>query len=382
MDKPVRVFWYCEKWQPGGIQAVQANLLAHMDTQRIRFDIVTSESETEIFDEKIEKAGARRLVSLDRKYSGPGRRTLANFFALRRLIRDGHYDAVHFNACHGVEMMYLLWAWLYRVPLRIVHCRNNDIGAGGRSRALKLACHAVCKRMFGACANVRLANSDLAAKWLFTARDLRLGRVEILKNGIDAGRYRFDADARARVRGELGVGDRFVLGHVGHFSYQKNHEFLLRVFAALAARMPQAVLLLVGAGEGEAQVRAQVRDMGLEDRVIFYGVTNDVPAMMWAMDAFVLPSRFEGFGNVLIEAQAAGLRCFASRDVIPRKVGVTQRLEWISLEEPPQVWAERIAAAAAPYARADGTQEIIRAGHDISSMAKRLEALYLGTAAE
>ena len=149
MEKPIRVFWYCEKWQPGGIQAVQVNLLEHMDTRRIQFDVVTSESDTDIFDHRLEAVGVRRMVSLNGTHSGPGRRTLANIFALRRLIREGQYDAVHFNACHGVEMIYLFWAWLYRVPLRIAHSRNNDIGAGGKMRPVKLMCHELCKRVFG-----------------------------------------------------------------------------------------------------------------------------------------------------------------------------------------------------------------------------------------
>lgn len=377
MEKPVRVFWYCEKWQPGGIQAVQANLLAHMDTARIHFDIVTSEAETEIFDEKISAADARRMVSLERHIDGAGRRTLLNIFALRRLIWDGGYDAVHFNACHGVELVYLFWAWLYRVPLRIVHCRNNDIGAGGRLRPVKILCHRLCKHIFAGCANVHLANSDLAAQWLYPKRLLQRGQVHIMKNGIDAGRYAFDAGSRKRMRDALGVTDAFVMGHVGHFSYQKNHEFLLEVFARVAKQVPQTVLLLVGAGEGEADVRAQADALGVADRVVFYGVTDDVPAVMGAMDAFVLPSRFEGFGNVLIEAQANGLKCFASDGVIPQAAKVCENLTWLALEDGPDAWAEIIAQAAQPYARQSRLEDVTRAGYTIEAMAARLQGLYL-----
>lgn len=376
MRKPIRVFWYCEKWQPGGIQAVQVNLLEHMDTDSIRFDIVTSESQTDLFDQRLAAVGARRIVSLGRHYAGPGMRTLANIFALRRLIRDGQYDAVHFNACQGVEMIYLFWAWLYRVPLRIAHCRNNGIGAGGRLRPVKVLCHEIGKRVFGGCANVRLANSDLAAKWLYTPRRIARGEVAILRNGIDAMRCRFNPDRRAAIRRELSLEDRFVLGHVGHFNYQKNHLFLIRVFSELVRMVPNAVLLLIGAGEGEQAVREEVRRLHLESRVLFYGVTDDVPAMMWAMDAFALPSRFEGFGNVLIEAQAAGLPCFASEGVIPQAVRVCDTLRFIPLSSGPAAWAQQIAAAAKPYEREDGTQAVISAGYDISCMARTLEALY------
>jgi len=376
MDKPIRVFWYCEKWQPGGIQAIQVNLLEHMNTEGICFEIVTSESETSIFDARLEAAGVRRFVSLPKRYGGPGVRTFSNIFALRSLMRDGAYDVVHFNACHGVEMIYLFWAWLYRVPLRIVHCRNNGIGSGGRLRPVKVLCHEIGKRVFGGCANVRLANSDLAARWLYTPRRIERGQVRIVRNGIDAQRYRFDPDRRAAIRKELGLEGKVVLGHVGHFSYQKNHLFLIQVFSEITRLMPDAHLLLIGTGAGEARVREEVGRLKLEDRVCFYGVTNDVPGMMCAMDGFVLPSRFEGFGNVLIEAQASGLPCFASEGVIPEAVKVCDALRFISLESGPKAWAQQIANTAWSCERKDRTQAVIDAGYDIASMARELEILY------
>jgi len=378
----VHVFWYCEKWQPGGIQWIQVNLLRHMDTEHIHFDIVCSEDDTDRFDEAIHKANARKIISLDQKYNTPGYRTLVNIFAVRKLIRNGKYDVVHFNVCHGVELIYMFWAWLYRVPVRIAHCRNNGIGAGGKSRMMKRAAHEVCRRVFGFCANVRLANSDLAARWLYGKHAVRSGKVEIIRNGIDAKRYAFNAKRREELRKELGCNEKFVLGHVGHFNHQKNHDFLLRVFAALKKRIPQAVLLLVGEGEKEKEIRNAAEHAGILDSIIFYGVTDDVPGTMWAMDAFALPSHFEGFGNVLIEAQAAGLKCFASKNVIPANVRVCDLLEWISLENAPDEWADRIAEAYQPYVREDHSGDVVRAGYTIDGMARRLENLYLGCIAE
>ena len=377
MNKPAKVFWYCEKWQPGGIQAVQVNLLRHMPAGEIHFDIAVSEDDTDLFDEQLKKYGARKVVTLSRRYASPGKRTLANFFAVARLLRKGGYDAVHFNACHGVELIYVFWAWLFGIPLRIVHCRNNDIGAGGRSRPIKIACHEICKRLFGGCANVKLANSNLAARWLFTKKALASGSVQVLNNGIDASRYAFDASVRERVRAELQAEDAFLMGHIGHFSYQKNHEYLLEIFARLREIIPQARLLLIGSGEGEQDVRRQAEALGVADKVIFYGITNEVPSLLWAMDAFVLPSRFEGFGNVLIEAQAAGLKCFASGGVIPEAAKITENLSWLSLDESPAVWADAIAACANGYPREDRTADVAEKGYDISGMARRLAALYL-----
>lgn len=378
MNKPIQVFWYCEKWQAGGIQTIQVRLLDHMPLDQIHFDIAVSENDTDIFDDLLQREGVKKMVTLKRQYHGPGRRTLANFFSMQRYIRSGRYDVVHFNVCHGVELIYLFWAWLYRVPVRIVHCRNNDIGSGGRSRKLKIICHEICKRVFGGCANVRLANSELAKEWLFGGTHVSQGDVRILKNGIDAESYRFDEHARNQLRKELGIENAFVIGHIGHFSYQKNHEFLIEVFAKLMTYRPEAKLMLIGEGEEDA-VRRQVELLGLNDHVLFLGAKKDIPPYMWAMDAFVLPSRFEGFGNVLIEAQAAGLCCFASRDVIPDMVRITENLTWIALDEGPECWAKKIAEVAIDYTHEDHTGDVIRNGYDISCMAGELIKIYKGS---
>lgn len=376
VEKKMRICWYCEKWQPGGIQAVQVNLLEHMDLRGAQLDVVVSQDETDLFDERLKALGVRKIVTLRRSYPGPGRRVFANIFAFGQLIRKNRYDVVHLNVCHGVELIYGFWAWLYGVPVRIVHCRNNDIGAGGRSRRVKILCHEICKRVFGGCANVRLANSDLAAQWLYTDTDRLKGRVTILPNGIDARRYAFDQETCTKMRRELHLENRFVVGHVGHFNYQKNHEFLLKIFYELWKKKPDSQLLLVGTGENQPHIREKARELGIEERVCFYGVTQDVPAVMMAMDVFLFPSRFEGFGNVLLEAQASGLMCFASRDVIPQSVRISDGLVWIGLEQAAEDWARQILDRGTNYHRHSRVDQVIDAGHDISNMARAMEKLY------
>ena len=358
---------------------MQVNLLPYFDTAEIQFDLACSEDDTPLFDGKITEAGARKLVTLNRRYHSPGRRTLANFFVLRRLLRDGRYGAVHFNACHGVELMYLFWAWLYKVPVRVVHARNNGIGAGGKSRAAKVLAHRVCKGLFGRFATMRLANSALSAQWLFSASDIRKGRVRMLKNGIDAEGFAFNQDERIRARKTVGVPDDTPLfGHVGHFSYQKNHAFLLKVFAEIARRAPKARLLLVGEGQGEVAVREQARALGVSDNVIFYGAAENVAPLMCAMDAFLFPSRFEGCGNALLEAQAAGLPCFASRGVIPEETAVTPLVHWIFLSESPAAWAEQALSQMKGGPRQARDKEITAAGYSLAAMAEALREIYLG----
>ena len=108
----------------------------------------------------------------------------------------------------------------------------------------------------------------------------------------------------------------YVIGHVGRFQYQKNHEFLIDIFNAYLKLDDQAILMLIGQGEGEENIKKKVSDLGIEENVRFMGVRSDVNQLFQAIDTFVLPSRFEGLPLVLIEAQTAGLKCYASKDVI------------------------------------------------------------------
>lgn len=355
---------------------MQVNLLHHMDLNRIHMDVVVSEDDTSLFDDKLHALGVNKIVTLDNKYSSPARRVLENIFAFGKIIKQNKYDVVHLNVCHGVDLIYSFWAWLYRVPVRIVHCRNNDIGAGGRSRKFKIFCHNVCKRLFKNCTTVKLANSDLAAAWLYTRSDIEKQHVQIIRNGIDSCRYSYNPEIREQLRQDLHIDNKFVVGHIGHFSYQKNHEFLLSIFREILRINPEATLLLVGEGDNKKHIEILAQEYGIADHIIFYGVTNDIPAVMMAMDVFVFPSRFEGFGNVLIEAQACGLKCFASNSVIPKAVQITENVTWIDLDEPSKVWAEKILSIGSDYERESHVNAVIASGHDISNMAEVLEKMY------
>lgn len=154
-------------------------------------------------------------------------------------------------------------------------------------------------------------------------------------------RFRFNAEARAHARADLGlVGNQFAIGHVGRFTAQKNHAFLIDVFTEVAKRRDDAVLLLVGTGEAETSVKALVDERGLTDRIKFLGQRSDVNRLYQAFDAFVLPSLYEGLCLVGVEAQVSGLPCLLS-DAITREVDVTGECKFLPIDSP-AVWADEI----------------------------------------
>ena len=150
--------------------------------------------------------------------------------------------------------------------------------------------------------------------WLFGSENR--DRFVQMNNAIDAERFRYSPKIEKELRIELGIEKKFVIGHVGRFYSQKNHKFLLEIFQAILKRRPESILILIGDGELKEEVEKEAVRKGIRNHIKFLGVRSDIDRIMQCLDAFVFPSLFEGLGIVLIEAQAAGVRCYTSKDVV------------------------------------------------------------------
>ena len=166
--------------------------------------------------------------------------------------------------------------------------------------------------------------------------------VYTVNNGIRMERFVPELYNRNEIRGALGIGPQdYLVGNVGSFSEQKNHDMILDVFCEVIKRRPDSRLLLVGRGGERPKVEARINELNIEDKVIILENRDDIPALMTAMDVFLFPSKWEGFGNVLIEAQCMRLRCIIS-DRVPEAVRLTNLVVVRSLEDNPSEWAETL----------------------------------------
>ena len=211
---------------------------------------------------------------------------------------------------------------------------------------------------------------------MFPSGLLRRTGYQFIPNGIDTERFRFRAEIRERVRRELGLDGKFVVGHVGRLCYQKNQSFLLDVFAKLIEQRSESVLLLVGEGEDRAMLEDRVRQFDLTERVIFYGASRHVEQLMWAMDVFAFPSRFEGLPLVGVEVQAAGLPVVCTDSNIPPEAGVTPSLIRIPLESGAAAWAAALLNAKT-VSREEAARLVREAGFDVADVARQVERAYL-----
>ena len=292
-----------------------------------------------------------------------------------RLLQSGGYDCVHI---HG-DVAYLLLIFAKaarRAGVKRIILHSHAAGIDGGSRRLKAALHGLCRGALQRCATDFAACSDRAAEWMYPG--MPIDRVKLVKNGVELERFAYDPAARARIRRELRLKDAFVVGHVGRFAYQKNHEYLLEAFAAMRRRVGNAKLLLVGEGVLFDEMRAKARALGLADDVIFYGASYDVGGLMQAMDLFALPSRFEGLPVVGVEAQAAGLPVLFS-DRGTRQAGLTERVRFLPIDGASvEKWgqAAQTVAEGPGWDRNRGWKQVRQAGFDIQDTVQAFLALY------
>jgi glycosyltransferase involved in cell wall biosynthesis len=328
MAEPIRVCEFVGNMNGGGVEAVVMNYYRHVDRTRVQFDFVVTESSTIVPREEMEALGAR-------VFTVPAYTNLPAFLKASYELFKSHpeWKVVHAHM-NALNVFPLKEAAKAGIPVRISHSHST----AGKGEALKNAAKTVFRLFSNAYPTNRFACTEYAGRWLFGSEK----PFEIMYDAIDLERFFFNAETRARTRFALGLDDsQFVIGHVGRFMPQKNQRFLVEVFEEVAKSRKEAVLVLVGSGRDEAEVKELVESKGLSEKVVFLGQRDDVAALYQAFDAFALPSLYEGLGMVAIEAQVAGLPCVLS-DQVPPEADVTDACIRLSLERKVE-WTKTLA---------------------------------------
>jgi glycosyltransferase involved in cell wall biosynthesis len=296
------------------------------------------------------------------------------FFRLINLVKKEKYSCVHIHADVANKLFVsALASKIAGVKKIILH--SHAAGVDGRKRFFKRIYHKSCRYFLKFLADEYLACSDLAAKWMFP--NVRKSKIRMINNGIDLDRFRFNHQIRDDIRKKLGLENAVVVGHVGRFAYQKNHDYLIDVFSQLKKSMPQARLLLVGEGELKESVEKKAFQKGVADSVILYGVSNDIPSLMMAMDVFALPSHFEGLPIVGVEAQATGLPVIFS-DCITKSAKLSSNVSYLPINKDSiQDWVDMITKSIKTDRNAV-YEELYNKGFDIRHTTQSLVKIYEG----
>lgn len=248
---------------------------------------------------------------------------------LKKLIRAGKYDCVHIHADVANKLLVSGLA-AKRAGAKKILLHSHAAGVDGKFRKLKYLFHLMCRYWLKYIGTDYVACSRVAARWMFP--NISADKIVLINNGVDLTKFRFDNKLRIKIRKELQIKNEILLGHVGRFCYQKNHDYFIGILKELKKRNISAKLLLVGEGPGEQCFKEKIEKEHLDDMTIFYGTTNKVYELFMAMDVFLLPSHFEGLPIVGVEAQATGLPVVLS-DKITRETKLLNDIVFVGIQE-------------------------------------------------
>lgn len=367
MSEPIRVLHVIGSMNRGGAETMIMNLYRHTDHSQVQFDFVENSSDPAAFDEEIIKLGGR--IYRCPHYNGKNHRVYVKWWNDFFIAHPNQYQIIH-GHLGSTAAIYLAIAKKFGI-YTIAHSHNS-----GTDRGVKTLLYKVMSYNTRNVADYFFACSTPAGIDRFGNKIVRGGHYSLLNNAIETDTFVYGDSVRKGVRRQLGLADELVIGHVGRFNPQKNHPFLLDIFAALLKKESNAVLLLVGGGEGMSQIREKAQKLGIAEHVHFLGVRSDVADLMQAMDVFVLPSLYEGLPVTMVEAQAAGLPCIISDKVPPECILTEGLVDIMTLSASPEAWAEKILAKRA-IPRTDRRAEVAAHGFDITTEAVKLQEFYL-----
>ena len=352
----------------GGAESRIMELYRCIDRSKVQFDFLVHTREEGHYSKEIRELGGH-IYSLPRF-------KVVNLAEYKKAIRSFFREHHEFVAVQGhmtsTASIYLPIAKKENPSIvTIAHARSAGVDKGAKGYVTKILRHSLKKK-----ADYCFTCSKEAGIAVFGKKWVEQGNVWTIPNAIDAKRFQYNEAVRKEVREQLGIQDKFVIGHVGRFGFMKNHTYLVDIFAELCKQREDMVLVLIGKGEEEANIHEKLARLGIEDKVIFLGNRFDVERYYQAFDYFVFPSTFEGLPGSVAEAQAAGLHCLIS-DRITREVALTDLVSYRSIEEEPGLWAEEILQNAdKALIRKDMREEIAKKGFDVNTQAALMEEFY------
>lgn len=346
----------------GGIESYMMNYYRHFDRSKIQIDFIVHDAGGYgYYDEEIKKMGGRIFV-LPKKSTHP----FTYIHQLKKILNNGEYKIIHTH-------MDAMGAWVLKiaeecgVPVRIAHSHNTQHLS---TNPLKLFFLEKARKNINKYATHRMACSDVAGRWLFGDKPFT-----VVHNAIEVERFAFDEEERKRIRELYGVrDDEFLIGHVGRFDTQKNHSFLIDVFADVVREKPNCKLMLVGEGHLMQSIKEKVSRLKLDKNVVFTGVRDDAYKYYNAFDLFVLPSLFEGLGIVAIEAEVNGCPSLLSSQV-PQAAKIAENVSFVDLKK--EAWVDSILSVTQDKKDRNGALfNIYESDYNINIESKKLQSLY------
>lgn len=352
----------------GGMEAMAMNYLRNIDHQHFQIDFLEQGSGFGVFDDEIKKMGGDIFYI---------RKSKVHYFyyrkEIRNILKNGKYDIVHAHMEASSFFILNICKKICPNTVRIAHAHST--GFYEASTWWKRIVYRLCKKRLPRVATCLCACSLQAGEWLYGPKAIKKKGLTIVNNAINLKEFAFDNTKRMFVRNQYHIpADAFVIGNVARFMIsEKNQLFLLECFSTFLKKRPNSFLFLIGGGKDKPQIEKKIFELSLNNVFVIDSISN--PSDFYSVfDCFALPSRFEGFGMVLVEATANGLPCVASTGV-PTSVNIAGNTSFLPIdEESVKCWSETWEAT--PTKRANYRSQLQSAGFDIMIEAKKLALFY------
>ena len=363
--EPIRIAQIMGKWLGGGVESVVMNYYRHIDRTKIQFDFICDSDSTDISYEEIEKLGGRVILI------PPYQHIFKYNKELLKVFKENNYKIVHSNI-NTLSVFPLRIAKKANIPVRIAHSHST----ANKKELIINIMKQILRPLSKIYSNEYFACTEHAGRWLFGNKAFDQGKVTVINNGIEDEKFVNKEKFRDKIKKELKYKNSdIVIGHVGRFMKQKNHDFIIDVFNELHQKDKNYKLMLVGQGPLMDKIKEKVNNLVLNEYVSFLGQRSDINELYQAMDLFLFPSLYEGLGMVMIEAQCSGLPCIASTEV-PEIAKVSDYVFFLKLSRPIKEWVDFVNKSI-KYKRETDISDFKKCGYDIKEEAKKLEKYYL-----
>lgn len=287
VDEKIIIAHIMGKWNGGGVESVVMNYYRNIDRNKIQFHFLCDEDSTDIPYEEIEKLGGKVIVI------PPYQKLFKYQKELYKIFKENNYKIVH-SHINALSVFPLRIAKKAKIPVRIAHSHSTSNKKEWKKNILKMILRPLSKLY----ANNYFACTEYAGKWLFGKKVVERKELNVINNAIDLKKFEFNKNTRKALRKELGIKeDTLIIGHVGRFMKQKNHDFLIEVFNEVYKKNQNTLLILIGQGPLLSEIKQKAINLNIEDKVKFIGQVTDVEKYYNIMDIFLFPSIYEGLRN-------------------------------------------------------------------------------------
>lgn len=365
MNNKIKICHFVSGLKSGGVESMIYNYCSRMERDKYEFILVYQHEPSIKNLKEFEKIGFK-MINIPSKRKHP----LKNYFASKEILKNNDVDVVH---CHMTLMNFipLIAAKKENIKIRICHSHNNDV----RNKNIFLKCgENILKKVCIKNSTHLIACGKDAGNYMYGKNS----RYMVINNALNLDKYKYSLEKRKKIRQQYNINDEcYVIGHIGRFTEQKNHKFLINIFKEIYKKNKNIVLFLVGDGELHEKIKEKYQNEEFAKKMIFVGIVDNVNEYYSAFDIFILPSLWEGLPVVSIEAQASGVKCLLSRNIDNNAVICENCVKLIELDE--KCWQDTMSYEISKgnnYNRNVNMEKLYNCGYDIKKELKKLEKIY------